>query len=363
MNPALVHDYLLVMRGAERTFAAITDLWPEAPIFTLLYDEEGTQGRFAGRTVVTSPLQRLGARQTNFRRLLPLFPTAVRRLPLEGHDCIVSSSSAFAHGVRVPTGARHVCYCHSPFRYAWLGAQPMDVSAVLRGPLKLALRRHRAFDRAAATTVDQFIANSRLTAARIERFWGPTALVVHPPVDVDRFKLAQPEDYVLYVGELVRHKRVDVAVGAAVAAGRKILVVGDGPERAELRSRFGGQAEFLGRVTDEQLADLYARAAALIVPNVEEFGIAAVEAQAAGCPVVAIDGGGVRETVVPGRTGILVPDADPRGLEQALQTDLSRFDPLEIQAHAQRFSRQVFQARILEIVTGTSPDRTPAVSA
>ncbi len=353
MNLALVHDYLLVMRGAERTFAAMTDLWPAAPIFTLLYDEEGTQGRFEGRTVVTSPLQRLGARQRNFRGLLPLFPTAVRRLPLGGHDCIVSSSSAFAHGVRVPVGARHVCYCHSPFRYAWLGAPPMSVPTVLRGPLRLALRRHRAFDRAAAASVDQFIANSRLTAARIERFWGARAIVVHPPVDVDRFELAQPEDYVLYVGELVRHKQVDVAIEAAAASGRKILVVGHGPELAELRSRFAAKAEFLGRVTDEQLADLYARAAALIVPNVEEFGIAAVEAQAAGRPVVAIDAGGVRETVIPGRTGILVPAEDPRGLEQALQGDLTRFDPLEIQANAQRFSRQAFQTAVFEVVTGT----------
>ena len=356
MDLALVHDYLLVMRGAERTFAAMADLWPEAPIFTLLYDEDGTQGRFAGRTVIASPLQRLGARQRNFRALLPLFPSAIRALRLGGHDCILTSSSAFAHGVRVPGGARHICYCHSPFRYAWMGAEPVSVPPPLRGPLALALRRHRGFDRRAAARVDQFIANSRLTAGRIEHFWGQPSVVVHPPVEVDRFGLGRPQDYVLYVGELVRHKRVDFAIAAAAEAGRKIKVVGDGPELKGLRTRFAAQAEFMGRVSDAQLAELYSHAAALVVPNVEEFGIAAVEVQAAGRPVVAVDAGGARETVEPGRTGILVPPDDRPALARALQSDLTRFDPLEIQAHAQLFSRQVFQARILEIVNTASGD-------
>lgn len=352
---ALVHDYLLVLRGAERTFAAMADEWPEAPIATLLYDGDATEGRFAGHALITSPLQRLGLSQRSFRALLPVFPGAVRRLDLSGFDCVVSSSSAFAHGVRPAAGARHVCYCHSPFRYAWheQARALSEVPPPLRGPLALALRRHRGFDRRAAQAVDRYVANGEITRARIRRFWGRDAEIVHPPVDVERFHVGEPGEHVLFVGELVRHKRPELAIAAAAAAGRQIKVVGSGPELEPLRVRFGGQAEFIGRVGDERLAELYSTAAALVVPNVEEFGIAAVEAQAAGRPVVAVDAGGARETVVHGRTGLLVAESDPDGLARALREDLSRFDPGEIRAHAQRFSRARFQARLHEIVSET----------
>jgi glycosyltransferase involved in cell wall biosynthesis len=348
----LVHDYLLVLRGAERTFAAMSDIWLRAPIATLLYDESGTQGRFAGRTVTTSGLQRLGIRQQNFRAALPLYPSAIRRLDVDGADCIVSSSSAFAHGVRKPDGAKHVCYCHSPFRYAWhhRAFALAEVPRPLRPALSLLLRRHRGFDRQAAREVDQYIANSQLTRDRIRRFWGRDAPLVHPPVDVERFMACEPDDYVLFVGELVRHKRPDLAIEAAAAAGRRIKVVGAGPELGRLQARYRGEAEFLGRVGDDELPRLYAEAAALVVPGIEEFGVAAVEVQAAGRPVIAVDGGGARETVVHGRTGLLVPNGDSAGLARALREDLMGFDPDDIRAHAQRFTRAAFQSRIREIV-------------
>jgi glycosyltransferase involved in cell wall biosynthesis len=337
----------------------MSDVWPDAPLVTLLYDEAGTQRRFAGRTVRTSPLQRLGARQRNFRALLPLFPIAVRRLSLEGFDMVVSSSGAFAHGVRKPAGAKHVCYCHTPFRYAWHErAQTLaSVPQSLRPILRLLLRRHRAFDRRAARDVDQYVANSQITRERILRFWGRDAPVVHPPVDVERFRIGEPGEHVLFVGELVAHKRAHVAIEAAIAARRRIKVVGAGPELGRLQARYGRETEFLGRVSNPELASLYAGAAALIVPNVEEFGIAAVEAQAAGRPVVALDAGGARETVVTGRTGVLVPPDDPAALAGALREDLTRFDPQDIRAHAQRFSREVFQARLREIVESTRERR------
>jgi glycosyltransferase involved in cell wall biosynthesis len=349
---ALVHDYLLVLRGAERTFAAMADIWPDAPLFTLLYDEEGTQGRFAGRSVTTSGLQRLGARQRNFRVLLPFFQTAVRRLDLSGFDCVVSSSSAFAHGVQRPSGATHVCFCHAPFRYAWHERETAlaEVPAAVRPALALALRRHRAFDRRALETVDQLLATGEIARDRIRRLWGRDATVLHPPVEVDRFEIGEAGEHVLFVGELVRHKRPQLAIEAAGAAGRPIKVVGTGPELGRLRARYAGSAEFLGRVDDEALARLYANAAALVVPNVEEFGIAAVEAQAAGRPVVAVDAGGVRETVVSGRTGVLVPDGEPAALSAALKGDLNRFDPQEVRANALRFRPQVFRDRLLEVV-------------
>jgi glycosyltransferase involved in cell wall biosynthesis len=365
---ALAHDYLLVLRGAERTFGAIADMWPDAPIVTLLYDEAGTAKRFAGRRIETSALQALGARQSNFRRLLPLYPIAVRHLPLDGFDCVVSSSSAFAHGVRVPNGAIHVCYCHSPFRYAWheRARALAETPAPLRPALSLALRRHRAFDRRAARRVDLYVANGGITQERIRRFWGRESEVLHPPVDVERFSIGEPADHVLFVGELVGHKRPDVAIEAAAAAGRRIKVVGTGPELPRLAARYSN-ADFLGRVTDEELARLYAEAAALVVPNVEEFGIAAVEAQAAGRPVIAADEGGATETVLQGQTGMLVANGDPDGFARALRTDLSRFDPHTIRAHAQQFSLGTFEHRLRELVEGAgerralgSPWRRPA---
>ena len=351
-STVLVHDYLLVLRGAERTFGVIADTWPDAPIVTLLYDEAGTEARFAGRRISTSPLQRLGLRQRNFRAALPLFPTAVRHLELNEARQVVSSSSAFAHGVRKPRGARHVCYCHSPFRYAW-HAQDFalaEVPAPLRPALRLALRRQRAFDRRAAREVDQYVANGRITQERIRRFWGRDSVIVHPPVDVERFPVREPGEHVLFVGELVRHKRPDLAIEAALAAGRPIMVVGAGPELGRLQASYRGRAEFLGRVGDRDLRGLYSQAAALVVPSVEEFGIAAVEAQAAGRPVIGFDAGGLQETVVSGRTGLLVPLGDDEGLARALRTDLVRFDAEEIRAHARRFSRAAFQERLLEIV-------------
>lgn len=356
MPVALVHDYLLVMRGAERTFAAMAELWPEAPIYTLLYDEEGTQGRFAGRTIITSPLQRLGASQRNFRVLLPLLGPAVRAFDLGDADVVISSSSAFAHAVRVPPGAQHICYCHSPFRYAWLGEQPIAIPPPLRPWLELEMRRHRNADRRALPGIDHFIANSRLTSQRIDRFWRRDSTIIHPPVEVQRFHFDAPEDYVLYVGEVIRHKRVDLAIMAAAAAGRPIKIVGAGPELASLQGRFRASAEFLGRVSDAELAELCARAAALVVPGVEEFGIAAVEAQAAGRPVVAFDAGGVQETVIPGETGVLVPRGDAQALARALCMDFSVFDPVAIRAHALSFSPDVFADRMAREISARVSD-------
>jgi glycosyltransferase involved in cell wall biosynthesis len=354
MGIALAHDYLLVLRGAERTFATISDMWPDAPVYTLLYDEERTEHRFAQRTVVTSRLQRLGAHQENFRLLLPLLGPAMRAFSLDGHDCVISSSSAFAHLLRVPDGVPHICYCHAPFRYAWDdAAPPLKLPRAARPLVSAMMQRHRANDRRAARRIDQFVANSWFTRDRIKRLWGREAVVIHPPVDVSRFRVDDPEDYVLFVGELVSHKRADRAIEAARHAGRKIKVVGGGPELAHLREWGPAHAEFLGRVSDTELEDVYARAAAVIVPNVEEFSIVAVEAQAAGRPVVAVDAGGVRETVVAGTTGILVDSDNPVALGEALASDMSQFDPVRIQLHAQQFSRLMFETRMEEVVAAT----------
>jgi glycosyltransferase involved in cell wall biosynthesis len=344
-----VHDYLLVLRGAERTFAAMADVWPQAPVSTLLYDPEGTAGAFAGHPISVSRLQRLGAGQGSFRRMLPLFPAAAERLRVAGHDVVVSSSSAFAHGVRPDPGAVHVCYCHSPFRYVWHERDTAlgEVPAAARPVLKVVLDRIRRWDREASDRVTHYVANSAITQERIREFYGRDSTVVHPPVAVDRFRPGEPEDWFLTVSEVVRHKRIHVALEAAKRAGRKIKVVGTGPDLPRLQREYAGHAEFLGRVSDDELVDLYPRARALVMANVEEFGIAGVEAQAAGRPVLAADAGGARETVVEGETGHRVAVDDVGELAEAMaDADLDRLDPERIVANAARFSVPSFQAKL-----------------
>lgn len=357
LEPALAHDYLLVMRGAERVFRAIGEIWPAAPVSTLLYDEEGTDGAFSGHPVTTSYLQRLGVRQRGFRLLLPLFPRAAERLPVEPRPLLVSSSSAFAIGLRPPAGTKHLCYCHSPFRYVWHERERAigEFPAPLRPLGRRTLDRIRRWDWEAAQRVDRLVANSRLTQDRIAEFYGRDSTVIYPPVDVDRFKpAADRDDYFLVVCELVRHKNVDVALAAAAKAEVPIKVVGDGPEAAALRSTYGGSAEFLGRLGDEELARVYARARAFAMPAVEEFGIVAVEAHAAGRPVLAAGAGGALEIVLEGRTGAFVPPRDVDAMASAMrEVDWDGFDPAAIRARAEEFATPRFQERLRAEVQST----------
>jgi glycosyltransferase involved in cell wall biosynthesis len=351
---ALVHDYLLVMRGAERSFAALAECYPDAPIYTLLYDEEGTARQFAHRDVRTSYLQRLGASQRTFRRRLPLFPRAVERLPVRDYELVISNTSAFAHGVRAGQEAFHFSYCHSPFRYAWHERERAmaEVPAPLRPALRRTFRRFRDWDRRAAHRVTAYAANSELTAERMSRFWDrkPEA-VIHPPVDVHRFSTAPVEDFFLVVTELVRHKRVEVALEAARRARVPVKVVGTGPELTALREGFGGTTEFLGRVSDQELSELYARARATLVPSIEEFGIVAVEGMAAGRPVVAAAAGGALETVVDGETGILLPPDDvEQWVDTLRQIDFEAFRPEKARRRAELFSVDAFKRRFVEEV-------------
>jgi glycosyltransferase involved in cell wall biosynthesis len=348
LKATLVHDYLLVLRGAERTFAAIADLYPQAPIFTLLYDEQGTARRLAGRSITTSPLNRLGIAQSSFRRLLPLYPPAIERLRLPASDVVISSSSAFAHGVHAPPGALHVCYCHAPFRYAWYeeARALAELSPPLRPLLRLQLRRMRSWDRAASARVDAYVANSMLTRERIKRYYGRESTIIHPPVQTDRFAVGEPGEELLVVSEIVAHKRVHIALEAARRARAPIQIVGSGPAYEQLRAAYP-EAGFLGRVDDEQLATLYARARAVIVPSMEEFGITAVEAQAAGRPVIAAGAGGALETVLDGETGRLAKLDDVDSFRAAIEAlDTLPFDPAAAVRNAERFSVAAFRRRL-----------------
>jgi glycosyltransferase involved in cell wall biosynthesis len=351
--PALVADYLIFFRGAERTFAQMAECWPDAPIYAIAYRRDATEGRFDGREVRTSFMQALGLNRHWYRWSLPLLPRAAESLPVSKHDLVVSSSFGFAHGVRPAEGAVHVCYCHSPFRQAW-----HEYDRAVAGTPRLArrfaarsLNRMRAWDLRAARRVTTYIANSEITRERIASLYDREAEVLHPPVEVARFRPGSPEDYFLFVGELVAHKRVDVALAAARLAGRRVVVVGDGPELRRLRGEFGDVATFRGRIGDAELADVYARALALVVPNAEEFGIAGVEAQAAGRPVLALGEGGARETVVEDKTGVLVAGGTPADFAEAMrEVDFTRFDPALARGNAERFAPEVFRTGLKALV-------------
>lgn len=342
----LVHDYLLVMRGAERSFVQLANMWPGAPIATLLYDDRVFGERLAGHPVRTSRLQLLGVKQSTFKALLPALPLAAERLAVAGHDLVISSSSAFAHGVQPDPGATHVCYCYTPFRYAWYeqNAGVRQVPRAARPLLRRSLAAIRRWDHRKAQRGTHYVAISRLSRDRIRRYWGVDAEIVHPPVELHRFAPAAPGDHLLYVGELVQHKQVEVALLAAREARMSIKVVGGGADEARLRAIYGRHAEFLGRVDDDELARLYASCRALIIPNVEEFGITAVEAQASGRPVVAADGGGARETVIEGQTGFFFPRGDVAALSRILRSEaIDQLATADAVRSADRFSVQRFR--------------------
>jgi glycosyltransferase involved in cell wall biosynthesis len=359
---ALVHDFLLDLRGAERVFAAMCETWPDADVFTAVYDEKGTEGRFADRRPQTSFLQRVRPTSRTFRPLLPLYPHAIESFDLRGYDTVISSSSAWAHGVLVDPGAVHVCYCHNPFRYAWTEREA-TLSArnpLTRPPLRLLLNRWRQWDWIAAQRVDRYVANSRLTATRVRRYFGREATVVYPPVETGRFAPAPVGDHYMVLAELMAHKRIDVAVRAFDALRLPLLVVGDGPELRRLRRMAGPNVTFAGRISDGRVAEVLPRARALVVTATEEFGIAAVEALAAGRPVIAVGHGGVRESVVEGETGTFFERSEPDALAEAvLRFDPLAIDPAACRAAAERFGAERFRDQLRRIVAETVREERP----
>jgi glycosyltransferase involved in cell wall biosynthesis len=345
---ALVHDFLVSVRGADRVFLEICDLFPDADVFTPVYDEQGTEGRFAGRRIQTSFLQRIRPSARSFRGLLPLYPAAIESFDLSGYDLVVSSSSAWAHAVICEEEAVHVCYCHNPFRYAWNErhrtlAERSDPFS--RAALRALFRRWREWDWIAAQRVDRYVTNSRTTQARIRNYFSRDSRIVYPPVATERFTPGPVADHYLVLSELVSHKQIDTAVHAFNALRLPLVIAGDGPARRRLERLAGPTVRFLGRVSDREVAGLLSACRALVVTAREEFGIAAVEAQAAGRPVIARAAGGLLENVIAGVTGCWW-DGGPEQLAEAV----SSFDALGVNSdacveNARRFHSAVFRDR------------------
>jgi glycosyltransferase involved in cell wall biosynthesis len=360
---ALVHDFLLDVRGAERVFLALCDLFPDADLFTAVYDERGTERRFAARRPTTSFLQRVRPDARTFRALLPLYPYAMEALDLRGYDLVISSSSAWAHGVIPDADAIHLCYCHNPFRYAWNAREATlaKYDPLRRAVLGFVFQRWRQWDWIAAQRVDLYAANSDTTRRRVKRYFGRDASVLYPPVETARFAPGPVGDRYVVLSELMPHKRIDLAIEAFNRLELPLTVIGNGPDARRLRRMAGPTIAFTGRVTDEEAAVLLSAARALVVTATEEFGIAAVEAQAAGRPVIALREGGVRETVVEGETGVFFARPDPAALVEAVRG----FDPLEVDpdvcvANAARFDVAHFRHGLRALVEqALEAERTP----
>jgi glycosyltransferase involved in cell wall biosynthesis len=358
---AVVHEWLTNPGGSEHVVLELLKMFPQAELFTSIYGPGPWPELIAERDVHTSYLNRVPGAARHYQKLLPFVSRAYRSFDLSGFDLILSSNHACAKNVRTPPGALHVCYCHTPMRYAWekrfLEGESIGRVGRLSLPLLLPLLRRQ--DRIGAASPDVFVANSRHVAERIERYYGRSSVVVNPPVDVDHFlELSHaPEDYFLVFGRVVPYKRVDLAVAACGRLGRALKVAGGGRALEAVRAEApaGADIRFLGKVSDEERDRLLSGARALLFPGEEDFGIVPVEAQAAGVPVIAYGVGGAGETVLDGRTGVLFAEQGAAGLAAAIE----RFEGLELdpdlaRENARRFGRDRFCAEMADVIDGAT---------
>jgi glycosyltransferase involved in cell wall biosynthesis len=361
MKVALVHDWLTGMRGGEKVLEALCDLHPGADLYTLVHRRGSVSRLIEGRRIETSFIQQLPGAARHYRRYLPLFPWAIERFTFEGYDLVISSSHCAAKAAITPPGVPHICYCHSPMRYAWDQFEayfgPARVGwAASRLVYRPVLNRLARWDAASATRVSRFVANSSHVAGRIRRYYNRRAAVVYPPVDTDFFHPAAspPESHALIVSALVPYKRIELAIEGCALAGVPLIIVGDGPDRPLLERRASPSTTFLGALSGNALRDQYRRARAVLLPGEEDFGIVPVEAQACGTPVVALARGGALETVIDGETGVLFESATAEGLAGALDR-VSRLhvDRERLRCHAQRFSRDRHVAAMRAVIDET----------
>ncbi len=377
---AIVHDWLTGMRGGEKVLAAICELFPGATLHTLLRVPGSVAPSIERREIRTSPVQYLPRVGRSYRSYLPLFPAAVEMMDLDRYDLVISSSHCAVKSVIRAGHATHVCYCHSPMRYAWdqfpAYFGPDEVGAFKSSLLRPVMASLARWDRSTAGRVDRFIANSQYVAGRIGRYYNRGSTLVYPPVDTDFYRPAAshrvPDPGFLVVSALVPYKRVDTAIEACRLAGARLKIVGRGPEEARLRRLAGPDVEFLGWRNDGEIRELYQETSAVLLPGIEDFGMVPVEAQACGTPVVATRGGGACETVIDGVTGVLVDcadrgDAGSDGREaapEAFAAGLARVrtmkrDAQAIRANAERFSRERFMTEFHAAVSDALADRTP----
>lgn len=353
---AIVHDWLTIPGGSEQVVLELLEMFPQAELFTSVYDPSPWPAQITDRTVHSSFLSRIPGAARHYPKLLPLMNRAFRSFDLSGFDLVLSSSHACAKNVRTPPNALHVCYCHTPMRYAWdegfLDGE--EVSRAMRLALPPLLAQLRRADLAGAAGPDVFVANSQHVADRIQRYYGRSAEVVHPPVDVDHFLGVERQptsDGYLIFGRVVPYKRVDLAVAACARLGRPLKVAGAGRALDAVQAAAGAGTEFLGKVSEQERDRLLGSARALLFPGEEDFGIVPVEAQAAGVPVIAYGVGGAAESVLDGRTGVLFDEQSVAGLVAGIE----RFETLQldnalVRENAMRFGQDRFRTEMAEVI-------------
>jgi len=352
MKVAIVHYWLVGMRGGEKVVEALCRIYPEADIFTHVYVPEAVSPEIRRHKVMTSFINRLPRAAKLYQKYLPLMPLALEQLDLRGYDLIISSESGPAKGIVPPPGSMHICYCHSPMRYIWnMFHEYRERSGFVTRALMPFLAHYiRNWDSASANRVDNYIANSETVAARLHRYYRRASTVIHPPVDVDAFEVLpkdEVEDYCLMAGELVGYKRPELAVEAFNRSGRRLVVVGGGEMLNELRRIAKPNVAILGPQPFSTLRHLYSRCQALIFPGEEDFGIVPVEAMASGRPVLAFRRGGATETVVDGVTGLFF---DEQSIEAIIEVEQRartiEWHPTEIATYARSFSNEVFERQM-----------------
>lgn len=354
MKIAFVHEYLIQFGGAERMLAALSEAFPNAPIYTLMYDERATRGIFKNRQIVTSFLQKFPFAKTQHRLYPLLMPLAVEQFDFSDYDVVLSLSASFAKGVITKPSTRHICYCLTPPRFLWDNSQrfveDFGFPWIIRR-LGLPLISYlRLWDVQAADRPDVFWSISDFVSARIRKYYGRPAQVIYPPVSAGSFRVSDvPSDYFLMVGRLVSYKKFDLAIEAFNILGLPLKIAGTGPEFGRLRRLAGPNVEFLGAVSEQRLAELYSRCRALVFPQEEDFGIVPLEAMASGRPVIAYRAGGALETVAEGKTGVFFDDQTVESLAVTVRTFRPEaYDPQICRAQAEKFDTAVFKKKVIE---------------
>lgn len=358
---AIIHDWLTGMRGGEKVLESLLDIYPAADIFTLIWLRGSVSDKIEKQRITTSFLQKAPFIRNNYRNYLPLFPMAIESFDLAGYDLIISSSHCVAKGVIPPPGVRHICYCYTPMRYIWdmyfqyFGKPQNRLAGFIYG---LVANYLRMWDVTASSRVDYFVAISNHVSHRIRRYYDRESTVIYPPVDDEFYRpvsdkpLAVP--YYLVVSGLVPYKRIDLAIEAFNQTGKKLIVIGEGPEKNRLIKTAKGNISFLGWASNENLRKWYSHCEALIFPGEEDFGIVPVEAQACGRPVVAFGRGGVLDTIIHGSTGIIFPEQTAASLIEALDThEATQYNANTIIENSQRFSKNIFTGKLREYIAKT----------
>lgn len=355
MKVALVHDHLNQAGGAERVLEQLHRLFPDAPIYTAILDRETLWPGLRDADFRVSWMQHLPGIFRHYRAYLPFYPAAIQGFDLREYDLVISSSSSFAKAAVLRSDACHICYCHTPMRFVWdynRYVEREEFGLIAASLLPLFIRLLKRWDMRTANRVQLFIANSTAVADRIAQYYGRASEIIFPPVGVERLTpSAEIDDYYLVVSRIVPYKRLDLAVAACTALGRRLIVVGEGPGRHALERAAGPTVEFLGHRPDTEVAALYARCRGLLFPGVEDFGITPLEANAAGRPVIAYAGGGVLDTVVDGKTGVLFHEQTAQGLQDAMRrSETIEWRPDVLRTHAESFNEAAFLSHMSAVV-------------